>query len=792
MSITASLSDPASASSVDVFPVLAVRDAAHFPHTVTTLHVVRQASIKAVRRALDDERLVLVLVQRDRTVEDPTAQDLYRVGVVSEILQALPMPDASLRISLRGLDRAEVRRLQNRGGMFSAEAEIRPDRPAGGLEAEALMRACHRAFQSVVHLNKNIPPEAIQSLTHLDSPGALANTIAFHLPMSPAQKQTLLEEAHPEERLRELLVLLKREEQVLHLDSQIHEKVEKELGDAQREFYLREQLRIIESELQTREHRLSEGEEYLARIRQAAMPADVEEKALAELKRLERIPMASQEGAVVRAYLDCLVQLPWNRRSEDRIELGHARELLERNHAGLPKVKERILEHLAVRTLNQGLRGPILCFLGPPGVGKTSVGRSIAEAMGREFVRLPLGGLRDEAEIRGHRRTYVGAMPGRLLSSLKNCGTRNPVVVLDEIDKIGLDWHGDPASALLEALDPEQNRAFLDHYVEVPFDLSEVLFIATANGLGALPRALCDRFEILEFTGYTDRERFDIAREHLLPRAMLEHGLTPHQLQLDEGTLWALVQDYTQEAGVRGLERALGALCRKAALRLVEGKTARVRIEVDALPEILGRARFALAREQRRPQIGVAHGLVVSEVGGDALEIEASLMPQIGGQPALSLTGNLGEVMRESAQAALTYVRARSGAWAPERPFRFDVHIHVPQGATPKDGPSAGVTIAVALASGYLQRSVRSDLAMTGEITLQGRVLPVGGIRDKVIAAHRHGFREVALPEENLPDLAEVPEEVLSGLTIRPIRHLSELLDQALLPPDDVLSEPHS
>jgi ATP-dependent Lon protease len=763
-------------------PVLPARDAVHFPGLINTLLVIREPSLKAVRRSMEADRRVIVLSQRDMSLEDPSVEDLHKVGTLSEALQALPMPDTSLRVVLRGLRRVRIVRLVSKAGAFWAQVEEIEEAWQPDLETEATMRASVESFGRIVGQNKTIPPEAMQSVVHLEQPGPLSDAIAHHLPLRPAEKQVLLELAEPKARMGRVLELLKREEQLLDLNAQIHQRVEKELGDTQREFYLREQLKVIQDELQQREDRVGETDEYRERIAVARMPEQANEKAMAELRRLDRMPASSPEGMVVRNYLDTMVELPWSLLTEDRLDVAAADELLAHAHFGLEKVKTRILDYLAVRQLKASLRGPILCFVGPPGVGKTSIGRSIAEAMGRRFVRLSLGGVRDEAEIHGHRRTYVGSMTGRILAGLRQCGSRNPVFMLDEIDKLAHDFRGDPTSALLEALDPEQNDRFSDHYLEVPFDLSAVMFIATANVLENIPGPLRDRMEVIRFPSYTDEERTQIARSFLVPKSLDEHGLTPAQLELPQSSMKILVDEYTREAGVRDLERQIGAVCRKSARMIAEGSAERVVATELKLQEFLGRPRFKRALASGKDEIGAAMGLVVSEAGGGVITIEASLMEPMGERPDLRLTGNLGDVMKESAQAAITYIRANEARLKPAGHFRFDVHVHVPEGGIPKDGPSAGVTIAVALASAFTGRAVRSDVAMTGEITLRGKVLGVGGIRDKVLAAHRAGARVVIIPEENLPDLDEVPPNVLGEIEVRAIEHLDEAMQLALCP----------
>ncbi|MEZ0325310.1 MAG: endopeptidase La [Fimbriimonas sp.] len=766
---------------VELLPTLALRDTVHFPGQINTLHVVREPSVRAVRRALESDGRVLVFSQRDMAVEEPKAVDLHEIGVLSEILQSIPMPDGGLRVALRGLSRIRVDRLKMERGLFLSSFFLIADDSSGGAEVDALERACVDSFSNVVALNREIPPEALQGIAGIEDAGLLADTILHHLPLRANQKQELLEELDPVRRLDRTLRALKHEEQILELDAQIKRRVEKELGDGQREYYLREQLRIIQQELQEREDRVGETDEYKERVLDAKMPEEALVKAMAELRRLDRSPPASPEGMVVRNYLDTLVELPWSIRTQDRLDVAAAAKHLDEQHFGLEKVKDRILDYLAVRQLKGTLRGPILCFIGPPGVGKTSIGRSIADAMGREFVSISLGGVRDEADIRGHRRTYVGSMPGRIISGLRDCGARNPVIVLDEIDKLSRDGQGDPTSALLEALDPEQNERFIDHYLEAPFDLSAVLFIATANLIENIPPALRDRMEVIQFSSYTDAEREEIGRRFLLPKAIEDHGLTRDQIEVPDSTLRSLVLDFTREAGVRSLHRQITTLCRKAARQLAEKKATRVVMDPARAQEFLGWPRYKRSEQHLIDQIGVACGMVVGESGGEVIPIEVSLMPPVSDRPELRLTGNLGEVMKESAYAALTYVRAHANTVAPGASMKMDVHVHVPEGAIPKDGPSAGLTTAVALVSAFSGRAIRGTVAMTGEITLRGRVLAVGGIREKVLAAVRAGVGSVIIPAENVPDLDDVPKEALEQIDVHPVSDVAQALSIALV-----------
>ena len=762
-------------------PVIAARDAVHFPQLINTISVVREPSVRAIRKSMESDRRILVVSQRDMSKEDPRVEDLYETGTLSEALQALPLPDTSLRVVLRGLHRARAKKLISKGGTFWAEIELVEESNEQDLNTDAIMRASVNAFGRVVGMNKQIPPEAMQSVVHVESAGQLADAIAHHLPLRPSDKQRLLEQVHSRERLQEVFELLKREEQILELDANIRRRVEQELGDSQREYYLREQLKIIQGELQLREQRVGETEEYRQKIEACRMTPPAKERALSELNRLDRTPANSPEGMVLRNYLDCVIELPWDSVSVDSVDVNRAKKLLNEQHFGLDNVKTRILDYLAVRQLKGTLKGPILCFVGPPGVGKTSIARSIAETMGRKFVKLALGGVRDEAEIRGHRRTYVGSMPGRIIQGLRQCGTRNPVIVLDEIDKLGSDYQGDPTSALLEALDPQQNDRFSDHYIEAPFDLSEAMFVATANLLENIPAALRDRMEVIYFPSYTDAERLQIAKSFLIPRAIQDHGLGKQSLEIPDRSLKSIIREYTREAGVRELGRTVAKLCRKAARLIAEESAQQIRIDESTLLEFLGQPKYRRQSKSEGDSVGSATGLVVSEYGGDVISIEVSLMEPSGPKPDLMLTGNLGDVMKESAMAALTFVRANSETLDIGRSFKFDVHVHVPQGAIPKDGPSAGVTIGVALASAASGRAVRGSVAMTGELTLRGKVLPVGGIRDKVLAAHRAGIKTLILPAENAGELEEVPSSVLADLEVHLVTDLFRALEIALV-----------
>jgi ATP-dependent Lon protease len=761
-------------------PVLPVRDSVVFPGMVHTLQAVRESSRKAVRGALAESGRVFVVAQREGLVEEPGAADLYSVGTICEVLQSAPLPDGSLRVALRGEARAQAERFSSRAGSLRAKcAQIREE-PDAGIEAEALSRSCLDAFTDVLERSRAIPEEALDTVNHQPDAGTLADAIAHHLPLRASLKQELLEQPSHLERLQTVHTHLLREAHVLRAQAEILEKVDREFATLQRELFLKEQLRAVQAELEQHGEGASETRLLREQIEAAQLPHPVREKALAEIQRLERSAGPSPEAMVIRGYLDWLLSLPWRVSTPDSLDLEEARRVLDDAHFGLEPVKERILDFLAVRKLSRSLRGPILCFVGPPGVGKTSIGRSIADALGRSFARISLGGLRDEAELRGHRRTYVGAMPGRILQCLRQCGSRNPVILLDEIDKMAGDYRGDPGSVLLEALDPAQNERFEDHYLELPFDLSGVLFLATANWVDGLPHALRDRMEVVPFPSYTNEERLEIAHRFILPRQRDSHGLQPGQLSFTAGAMRRLAEEYTQEAGVRDLERTIAAVCRKSARRIAEGRAASVRVSDRSLHSWLGAPRTPVLAASPAAEAGVAVGLVVTPYGGATIPIEVLLLPPSRGAASMRLTGNLGAVMRESAETAASFVRSIQARLAPNADVDRDVHIHAPENAIPKEGPSAGLTIVAALASALSGRPLRAGIALSGEISLRGRVMPVGGVRDKLVAAKRAGIREVILPAGNLPDLADVPKSVLRSLKVHLVKHADEALRIAL------------
>lgn len=761
-------------------PLLPLRGMIVFPYTVTPLEVGRPRSVQALEAAMMDQRQLVLAAQKDDRVQEPSPDDIHQVGTLCEIKQVLKLPEGQLRVLIEGRVRVRIEQVEQEEPYYQARVSpLAAPSPASDGELEALARTTRRLFQQYAQLGKQLPEEVVRSVLGIEEPERLVNTIASQLPVSVEDKQAVLEIPALTDQLEHVCVLLTREMEILELEKRIHMRVRRQMEKSQKEYYLREQMKAIQRELGDRDERQAEVDEYRRRIEEAGMPEAVKDKALKEVKRLERMPPMVAEAVVVRTYLDWLVALPWKAKSQDRLDLTAAERILDEDHYGLEKVKERILEYLAVRKLTRGLKGPILCLVGPPGVGKTSLGRSVARALGRKFVRISLGGVRDEAEIRGHRRTYVGAMPGKIVHAMRQAGTRNPVLLLDEIDKMTSDFRGDPAAALLEVLDPEQNHSFSDHYLEVPYDLSEVLFITTANVLWAIPRPLRDRMEIITIPGYTHVEKRHIARRHLLPKQIREHGLKPDQLLVSDGALDVIIDSYTREAGVRGLERALAKVCRKTAREVVAGGKTPIRITAGNLTRWLGQPRYVRARPETEDRVGLAHGLAYTDYGGDILAIEVTV---VRGKGKLTLTGKLGEVMRESAQAGFSYIRSRAAFL--DIPGNFhevhDIHIHIPEGAIPKDGPSAGIAIAVALASALSGRPVRHDVAMTGEITLRGRVLAIGGVKEKVLAAHRAGIGTVILPKDNEKDLEDIPAPIRRELDIRLVEHMDEVLEVAL------------
>lgn len=762
-------------------PLLPLRGILVFPYMVVHLDVGREKSIAAMEEAMVQDKQILLATQKDPRIDDPRPEDIYRVGTVAEIKQLIKIPGGTIRVLVEGIARARILSFLDGEKFYLVDCEEYTEQPVESAEIEALTRSVIFQFEQYVKLSKKIPAETVVSIVSIDDPGRLADIIGAHINLKQEDKQKLLEAVDLVERLETLYTILSRELEILELERKIGARVRKQMEKTQKEYYLREQLKAIQKELGERDEEENEAQEFKQRIAAAALPPEVREKAEKEADRLGKMPPMAAEAVVVRSYLEWLLALPWEVQTEDRLDLDQAERILNEDHYGLKKVKERILEYLAVRKLAEKMKGPILCLVGPPGVGKTSLAKSVARAMQRRFVRISLGGVRDEAEIRGHRRTYVGALPGRIIQGMRQAGSKNPVFLLDEIDKMSMDFRGDPSAALLEVLDPEQNNSFSDHYIELPFDLSRVLFITTANSTHTIPRALLDRMEVINLPGYTEEEKVHIGRSFLLPKQIREHGLKPEQISISDNTIKALIREYTREAGVRNLERSIATLCRKAAREIVQGRVKEVRITSRNLNTFLGPPRYRFGLAEKTDEVGVATGLAWTEVGGDVLSVEVSIMR---GKGNLMLTGQLGDVMRESAQAGYTYIRSRARELGIPEDFheKEDVHIHVPEGAIPKDGPSAGITMATALASALSGRPVRREVAMTGEITLRGRVLPVGGVKEKVLAAHRAGIKTVILPEENRKDLEEIPRHVRRRLRFVFVKNMDEVLQEALLP----------
>ncbi len=769
----------------DVLPVMALKDVVLFPYVIVPLSVGREKSVKAVDQALSENRLIFLLTQRDASVEDPEPEDLFEIGCVAVIMRMLKLPDGNIRILVQGLSRARVDYFTRTEPYLEArltrleEPELEP----GDLEAEAFMRSIKQGLERAVNLGKQISPEVMLVAANLDDPLRLADLAASNLGLKVADAQRVLETIEPIPRLKLVNELVGKEIALLEMQQEISSQVRGEMDRSQKEYFLRQQLKAIQKELGEGEDLEEEVEEYREKAKKAGLSEEAREEFEKQLKRLANMHPDSAEASVIRTWLDWMVGLPWSRVTEDNLDIGQARRILDEDHYDLEKIKERILEFLAVRRLKPDGKGPILCFVGPPGVGKTSLGRSIARALGRKFVRISLGGVRDEAEIRGHRRTYVGAMPGRIIQGINQAGTSNPVFMLDEVDKLGADFRGDPSSALLEVLDPEQNDSFRDHYLGVAYDLSKVLFIATANITDTIQPAFLDRMEVIRLSGYTEEEKIEIARRHLIPRQMEENGLEVGQVTLTTPALRLLIDGYTREAGLRNLEREIGSVFRKVAVRLAEGKRAPKRITPAMVERWLGPRKFLPETQLKDDRVGVVTGLAYTPYGGDVLFIEALAFP---GKGELRLTGSLGDVMKESAQAALSFARAHAVNYGID-PAWFDdhtIHVHVPAGAIPKDGPSAGVTMLTAIVSVASGRAVRHDLAMTGEITLRGDVLPVGGIKEKVLAALRAGVRDILLPSENRRDLADLPPRARRQARIRFVEHAREVLDEALVRED--------
>lgn len=765
---------------VKVLPLLPLRGILVFPYMVIHLDVGRDKSVQAIEETMARDRMIFLATQKEAQTDDPGEEDIFQIGTVAEVKQLLKLPGGTIRILVEGLSRARISKYLADEPYFKVEIEQYSEDFKKTAEIEALMRSLVYQFEQYVKLSKRIPPETVVSVVNLEEPGRLADIIASHLSLRIEDKQAVLETVDIVKRIEKLCALVAKELEIVELERKINIRVRKQMEKTQKEYYLREQIKAIQKELGEKDERMAEAEEYREKIAGAKLPKDVEEKVVKELERLEKMPPMAAESAVVRNYLDWILSLPWSKATRDRLDINAAEAILEEDHYGLKTVKERILEYLAIRKLAKKMKGPIICFVGPPGVGKTSLGRSIARALERKFVRISLGGVRDEAEIRGHRRTYVGALPGRIIQGMKTAGSKNPVFLLDEIDKMSMDFRGDPSSALLEVLDPEQNNSFSDHYIEVPFDLSNVMFITTANVQHNIPRPLLDRMELIHISGYTEEEKAQIALRHLAPKQIKEHGLNDQLVHISENTIRRIIREYTRESGVRSLERNIASLCRKAAKQIVAGKAQKVKISTQNLESFLGTPRYRYGVAEQNDQVGVATGMAWTEVGGDTLAIEVTVYK---GNGKLTLTGKLGDVMKESAQAGYSYVRSRSAELGiSEDVFdKNDIHVHIPEGAIPKDGPSAGITMACAIASALTGRKVRHDVSMTGEITLRGRVLPVGGIKEKVLAAHRGGIKIIILPNDNKKDLDEIPANVKKNLTFELVDHMDDVLEIALM-----------
>lgn len=767
-------------STIRVLPLLPLRGILVFPHMVIHLDVGREKSVQAIEDAMLKERVIFLATQKEAQTDDPSEEDIYKIGTVAEVKQLLKLPGGTIRVLVEGIYRARIKNYQGQEPYFKVEIENFPDETEKTPEIEALMRNLVYQFEQYVKLSKRIPPETVVSVVNLEDPGKLADIVASHLALRIEDKQMILDSVDIVRRLEKLCGIVAKELEIVELERKINIRVRKQMEKTQKEYYLREQIKAIQKELGEKDERVAEGEEYREKIGNAKLPKEVEEKAIKEVERLEKMPPMAAESAVVRNYLDWMLALPWGKSTRDRLDINAAELVLDADHYGLKKPKERILEYLAIRKLAKKMKGPIICFVGPPGVGKTSLGRSIARALERKFVRISLGGVRDEAEIRGHRRTYVGAMPGRIIQGMKTAGTRNPVFLLDEIDKMSMDFRGDPSSALLEVLDPEQNNTFSDHYIEAPFDLSNVMFITTANVQHNIPRPLLDRMEIIYISGYTEEEKLQIGMRHLLPKQVKEHGLSDNTINISENTVRKVINEYTRESGVRSLERNIASLCRKAAKQIVSGKAQKVKVTTQNLESFLGIPKYRYGVAELDDQVGVGTGLAWTEVGGDTLAIEVSTYK---GSGKLTLTGQLGDVMKESAQAGYSYLRSRADILgiAPEVFDKNDIHVHIPEGAIPKDGPSAGITMACVLASALTGRKIRHEVAMTGEITLRGRVLPIGGLKEKTLAAHRAGIKTIILPQDNKKDLDDIPANVKRNISFKLVDHMDDVLELALL-----------
>ena len=762
-------------------PLLPLRDIVVFPHMVVPLFVGRQRSIKALEEATQKQGPIFLSSQKDAKTNEPAEDDIYKIGTLGTVVQMLKLPDGTVKVLIEGKKRAQIARFVNHPDFFMVEVDEASEVVERNTEIEALTREVHTTFENYVKLKKKIPPEMVMSVSSIDDPGRLADTIVAHLGIKIEERQNLLETFNAAERLEKVLAHMRAEIEILEVERRIRSRVKKQMERSQKEYYLNEQMRAIQKELGEKDEFKNEIQEIEEKLKQKKLSAEAKDKVEKELKKLKMMSPMSAEATVVRNYIDWIISLPWNDFTDDKLDINEAEKVLEEDHYGLEKVKERILEYLAVQSLVGKIKGPILCLVGPPGVGKTSLGKSIARATGRKFVRVSLGGVRDEAEIRGHRRTYIGALPGKIIQFMKKAGSSNPVFLMDEVDKMSTDFRGDPSSALLEVLDPEQNATFNDHYLDLDYDLSKVLFITTANTLDRIPRPLQDRMEIIRIAGYTELEKLSIAKKYLLEKQKESNGLTPENVTFTDNALLGVIRNYTKEAGVRNLEREIAAICRKVAVEVVKkDRNTHIQVANNSLHKYLGPIKYRYGKADNELKIGVATGLAWTEMGGELLATEVTIMP---GKGQLIITGKLGDVMQESAQAAMSYVRSRAVEMGLQKDFyqKLDVHIHVPEGAIPKDGPSAGITMATSLVSALIKAPVHNDLAMTGEITLRGSVLPIGGLKEKILAAHRAGIKRVLIPAENEKDIEEIPATVLKGVELTLVAHMDDVLKKALV-----------
>ncbi len=766
--------------------VLPLRGVLVFPNMVLHLDVGREKSISSLERSMMQDNRIFLVSQKDAGIDDPKQDEIYEVGTIAQIKQMIKLPGGTIRVLVEGLNRAKVLELFTEEMFLEAEVEVIEDSTEVDSQIEARMRSLLSQFEQYTKASRKVPPETLSTVSDIEEPGRFADVIASHLSMGIEKRQEILEAIDVKERLEKLNEEIVKEMEILEIESKINMRVRKQMEKTQKEYYLREQMKAIQQELGEKDERTAEADEYREKLAEADLPEEVEEKVLKEIDRLEKMPPQAAELTVIRNYIDWLLGLPWKTATDDCLDLDQAERILDEDHYGLEKVKERIIEFLAVRQLAEKLKGPILCLVGPPGVGKTSLAKSVARALERNFVRISLGGVRDEAEIRGHRRTYVGALPGRIIQGMRQAGSNNPVFLMDEIDKMATDFRGDPSSALLEVLDPEQNSNFSDHYVELAYDLSQVMFITTGNLSHKIPQPLLDRMEVIHIPGYTEEDKVQIATNYLIPKQQREHGLTDENLVISENGLRRIIREYTREAGVRNLDRSISAICRKAAREVAKDRKTKINITRQNIQKYMGVPRYRYGVAEKQNEIGVATGLAWTEGGGDLLSIEVT---QLKGTGKMTLTGQMGDVMQESAKAAMSYIRSRAESLGLEKDFyeKVDIHIHVPEGAIPKDGPSAGITMATALVSALAKMPVRNDVTMTGEITLRGRVLPVGGVKEKILAAHRAGIKYMLMPAENRRDLSDIPKNVKRKVEVKMVEHMDEVLEYALVKPESSL-----